>query len=79
MVESIFVYNLRKIFFQTIRFLQNHKDNYGAASCKPENSTPKTNFLPTQKSPTFKDIFQAFSQKQDFFLNLLQLLEFELE
>ena len=62
-----------------MRFLQNHKDNYGAASCKPENSTlMKQIFCQLQKA-LFLKIFQAFPQKYNFFLNLLELSEFEAE
>ena len=73
LVESIIVYNLRKIFSPKMRFLQNHKNNYGPASCKPENSTlMKQIFCQLQKA-LLSRIFQAFSQKHNFFLNLLEL------
>ena len=63
MTESIFVYNLSRRFSQNIQLLQNHKDNYGA-SCKPKNDAPMEQiFLPTPKSPTFKDISGFFLKK----------------
>ena len=55
-----FFYNLSRRFSQNIQLLQNHKDNYGA-SCKPKNDAPMEQiFLPTPKSPTFKDISGFF-------------------
>ena len=50
-----------------MRFLQNHKDNYGA-SCKPENGMKQMQqiFYQLQKAPLLR-IFQAFSQKSDIF------------
>ena len=46
-----------------MRFLQNHKDNYGA-SCKPENGMKQMQqiFYQLQKAPLLR-IFQAFFQK----------------
>ena len=72
MVDSIFVYNLRKRFFQNMRFLQNHKDNYGA-SCKPENNTSMEQFFANSKSSALKDITGFFSNTR-FFLGSITFL-----
>ena len=72
LAERIFVYNLRKRFFQNMQFLQNHKGNYGA-SCKPKNSTSMEQFfLPNPKSLLLK-IFLVFLPKIISFLDCLIL------
>ena len=43
--------------------LQNHKDNYGAASCKPENSAPVKQISCQLQKALLLRIFQAFSQE----------------
>ena len=62
---SIFVYYLRRRFSQNMRFLQNHKDNYGA-SCKLKNSTSiEQIFCQLQKALLLK-MFQAFPKNKTF-------------
>ena len=65
LAERIFVYNLRKRFFQNMQFLQNHKGNYGA-SCKPKNSTSMEQFFCRIQKACFKDISGFFAKNNIF-------------
>ena len=59
--EHFHTFNLRKRFLQNMRFLRNHKDNYGAL-CKPKYGTPKEYFFLQLQKILHLRIFQAFSQ-----------------
>ena len=68
--ESSFAYNFRRWFSQNMRFLQNHKANYGA-SCKSKNSTPMGKTFCQLQKPYFLKLFlknKVFSWRYHFFI-----------